>query len=1074
MNNKLKISLVLLTLFFSFFLSGFDRQTTSAQVELNILQDDIFFHPGPGDEEIVSVIAEKFPEWSLFSQNLEWRKEPANIGQIIGDASFAEDFQINSSVTLVTVGIQLNWKIPDDGDLFSVARSTARKLDLLFWEFAFNQNEIQKQFPQINNPATYAISAFFDHDQQNINNWHKSYLDLFGIDPSQNLLRISSSQSIGVVPFLQRPYEDPEDNFYAVNSFFDHRYPRYSAEPSADQDNMYRFDGMQFETADVAGVSWYSGHDAIDYATPRGVHIFAGAAGEVIDIQPELNAVVIEHTNGLASVYMHLDSVDVVEGDTVTRGQKIGEAGDTGDPGEVHLHFGVRYPDDSKKDIDPFGWWDPDDSDPWAQMDSGVESDWLWWGDEANDGHLSVDNRESQAQLFRHTYANFDWNHVDRGYEGEAWYAHLNSPYNRFFWAIWGTYISTPGNYEVQAYWPDDPPNDDGEPTTAAEYKILRKINGELLEEEVTANQAIQSNTWVTLGEYYFDRGTTVVTLSDMTSDPVEVGKRVYFDAIRWVYIPPPTPTPPTPPPGTTITVQVDYSNDDAGVEPSQCVFLTTKQEVYIGKCDNGSLITSGFRFRDVPIPPGAEIQEAYLEFTVDGRYDLPVEVRITGEDIGDAPVFSEFNKPSDRIHTLASTAWDIPPSEVWEVGNVHRTPEMKAIVQEIVDRPDWASGNNMAYIFRTTSSSPGHRRVVGYERPISENHNYPGTEHAARLVVTYTEGTPPTPTPPTPTPPTPTPPTPTPPTPTPPTPTPPTPTPPTPSPGPICSITGKSSLNSSGSVKTDEVPLDNGTPTINTLSVSELLAQAVDLVEFAPLLYDLRDEFLSQTEQGQHYIALYEEHTTEIALILFQNQELYLQGYDILKSLEPNLGALLEGKGNTTIITDDQVFEIQAFLDALAAEASPALGETIQTEREHRPLEELIGLSMEQAWNHVNGYNLTWLPPISKTDPYESKLGSMIPVQFKIETLEGEFVEDETVLLQVINEAGEVILGPFSPGTNPTKGIMVKGKKYHLNLETKDLEPGLYTVEVYYNSVEPGEPAILNLMLVGDEAGDP
>jgi len=34
------------------------------------------------------------------------------------------------------------------------------------------------------------------------------------------------------------------------------------------------------------------------------------------------------------------------------------------------------------------------------------------------------------------------------------------------------------------------------------------------------------------------------------------------------------------------------------------------------------------------------------------------------------------------------------------------------------------------------------------------------------------------------------------------------------------------------------------------------------------------------------------------------------------------------------------------------------------------------------------------------------------------------------------------------------------------MNLKTKDLEPGLYMLKVYYNSVEPGEPAVQNLLV--------
>jgi murein DD-endopeptidase MepM/ murein hydrolase activator NlpD len=1080
--NRFKKMSFLIALFGLAIMLGMIWQPVSAEDIIIVLDDDVYFSFGPIPKEMEERLFHLYPHWEDFQQTVNTDSWSAGI--IIDQASFGgPEYGVNPAVLLVTVGMELNWQVPSDGDLYSLAVQTAKELGRFAVEYD-TQEEVQSSYPQIGNQSTYALYRFFGEDPERLVEWKETYQTLFSEDPSIAQVRslLASNQ---FEPVIQRPFDQHESSFYVVSSYFDHTYPLYKREAGENKNDLTRFDGEIFtQNSNISkcltGINCYSGHPAIDYSIPRGVPIFAAASGKLVRCYENWGALFAEHGNGLSTSYLHMDPLEIPdeiscgevrnEHPSVVQGQVIGYVSNKNDDNDpeyaIHLHFGVGYEANiqEQQNVDPFGWWSPDE-DPWAENSEGFESTWLWKGDEAGDGYLTVDNRESQAQLFRHPYGSGDWNRVDRGYKGEAWYAVLNTEAEAtatsIHWAIWGTKISTPGNYQIQAYWPTD---EGGDTTSGAEYQIYRYLGEDLVISRALADQAAQSETWVVLDEMYFDQGPTVVMLSDVTHNPAEDGKRVYFDAVRWVYVPPTPPPPtspppptdtPTPPPGSsTFTVQINQGTEDAGIEPGGCVYTTTKYEIYIGECDNGTLITSGFRFGGVPIPQGAQILEAYLEFTVDGTYSIPVSVRISGQDSGDALPFSNTDRPTNRPQTSASTAWDITPSEIWSLGNIHRSPELKAVVQEIVSRPDWAAYHGMAFILDTMSSAAGqHRRVIGYER----GGDYSGTEHAARLVVTFMGTIPPTP-PPSPSPP---PPTPTPP----PTPIPP----PSPPPFPDCIFEWIRIIfdrNSSVSMMEGEVPQSTGTPTINTLSVSERLAQAVDLVDFAPLLYDVRD-FLSLTPQGLHYTTLYKEYSAGIAVILIQNEELYNQGYDILESLAPSLQALLDGNGGKATITSDQVFSIQTFLDSFTAEARPALQNAIRTERDRRPLEELIDLSMEEAWNHVNGYNLTWLPPLSNTDSYESKVGSTILVQFRLETLKGEFVEDETVLIQVVNEAGDVILGPFTPSNNPTNGITIQGKKYHLNIKAKDLEPGNYTIEVYYNAVEPGEPAIWNLVLM-------
>jgi murein DD-endopeptidase MepM/ murein hydrolase activator NlpD len=90
-------------------------------------------------------------------------------------------------------------------------------------------------------------------------------------------------------------------------------------------------------------------HQGIDFVAKAGTPVMASADGRVVS-SSDLDAggakygktVLIEHTNGLASFYAHLDRRQVAEGDVVQAGQLIGLSGASGKVTGPHLHFEVR------------------------------------------------------------------------------------------------------------------------------------------------------------------------------------------------------------------------------------------------------------------------------------------------------------------------------------------------------------------------------------------------------------------------------------------------------------------------------------------------------------------------------------------------------------------------------------------------------------------------------------------------------------------------------------------------------------------------------------------------------------
>jgi len=90
-------------------------------------------------------------------------------------------------------------------------------------------------------------------------------------------------------------------------------------------------------------------HNGIDLGAPQGTRIGAAADGKVVKVVNNQsnsktgygNYVIIEHANGVRTLYAHCASVSVKEGQTVTQGQQIGTVGSTGNSTGPHLHLEV-------------------------------------------------------------------------------------------------------------------------------------------------------------------------------------------------------------------------------------------------------------------------------------------------------------------------------------------------------------------------------------------------------------------------------------------------------------------------------------------------------------------------------------------------------------------------------------------------------------------------------------------------------------------------------------------------------------------------------------------------------------
>ena len=182
-----------------------------------------------------------------------------------------------------------------------------------------------------------------------------------------------------------------------------------------------------------------------------------------------------------------------------------------------------------------------------------------------------------------------------------------------------------------------------------------------------------------------------------------------------------------------------DYNGDNCNTVPAHA---TTRNEIYLGHCQNGTAIISGFRFENVTVPITDDV-EIFLQFYVENIYTHTIApIRIFADTTPNSPSFS-VSLPQSRTGSLTQNfvlwelfPWsDLPPVPQATGWSLVRTPPLNDLIAELRAQHGWNDGDPLTFILRPQGDAlnlppSNHRRVLAYERPDTNG------DYAAALVI--------------------------------------------------------------------------------------------------------------------------------------------------------------------------------------------------------------------------------------------------------------------------------------------------------------------------------------------------
>lgn len=172
--------------------------------------------------------------------------------------------------------------------------------------------------------------------------------------------------------------------------------------------------------------------------------------------------------------------------------------------------------------------------------------------------------------------------------------------------------------------------------------------------------------------------------------------------------------------------VSTFVASSDADAEELLATGVVTLGSSDLEMVEEASTQLVGLRFPSLGLPRGATILSAHVQFTADQTSAGPVALEVRGERSAGAPGFTTtVGNLSARTRTSAMAAWAPAAWTAGERGLSQRTPDLSAVLQELVDQGGWSPDSPVALLI----SGAGHRVAVAWDQAPAQ---------AAQLIIAF------------------------------------------------------------------------------------------------------------------------------------------------------------------------------------------------------------------------------------------------------------------------------------------------------------------------------------------------